>query len=212
MVTSAQEFQKATGVSRETLSAFEDWYARLSAANAHTNLVGRSTLGEFWSRHALDGFQLIDLAPGDGKNWLDFGAGAGIPGLAIALGMRDRQWAGAHVTFVESIGKKARFISECVDALALKAEVHNARVEALPQINKFEVITARAVAALPKLLTYAYPLLKSAGICLFPKGERYRQELTDARKYWTFEEEIHPSRTSDAGVILRLRNIKPRKG
>lgn len=212
MTFGTAEFQSATGVSRETLKAFERWHELLIEANKHTNLVGRSTLADFWNRHAFDGFQLLELAPGNGKTWLDFGAGAGIPGLAIALGFRDRGWDQSRLEMVESIGKKARFISACISALALPAVVHNLRVEALGRARRFDVITARAVAALPKLLDYAHPLLKSGGVCLFPKGERYRQELTDARKYWSFEEEIHQSRTSDSGVILQLRQVKPLKG
>ena len=207
-----EEFRKATGVSRETLAAFTIWNDMLAEANTATNLVGRSTMDDFWKRHALDGFQLIDHAPQDGLCWLDLGAGAGIPGLALALAMKDRGLTASKLVMVESVGKKARFVQATIDATGAPARMENCRVEALDQTEKFDVITARAVAALDKLLWYAYPLLKTGGICLFPKGQRYRQELTDANKYWTFDADVRPSQTSEEGVILHISSLRPKKG
>jgi 16S rRNA (guanine527-N7)-methyltransferase len=206
------EFHDATNVSRETLASFRNWHALLQEANQTTNLVGRSTMDDFWKRHALDGFQLIDHAPDNGNHWLDFGAGAGIPGIAIALAMRDRALSDCELTMVESVSKKARFIDASIKMTAAPAKAINCRVEALNGVQSFDVITARAVAALDKLLMYSFPLLKTGGICLFPKGQRYRQELTDANKYWTFDVDVRPSLTSDEGVILHLSSVRPRKG
>ncbi len=206
-----EDFQSATGVSRETLAAFERWHDLLAEANRTTNLVGRSTMDDFWNRHALDGFQLIEHAPPGPMNWLDIGAGAGIPGIALALAIADRKLDGSQLTMVESVGKKARFIEASLAATGAKARVENCRVEAIDRSERFDIVTARAVAALDKLLGYAYPLLKTGGIALFPKGQRYRQELTDAHKYWTFDADILPSQTSTDGVILRLSAIRPRK-
>ncbi|WP_421784527.1 16S rRNA (guanine(527)-N(7))-methyltransferase RsmG [Hyphobacterium sp.] len=212
MAFGPEDFQKATGVSRETLAAFQRWHDLLAEANRSTNLVGRSTMDDFWSRHALDGFQLIDHAPPGPQRWLDIGAGAGIPGVALALAIADRQLDDSALTMVESVGKKARFIQASLDATGAKARVENCRVEAIDRTERFDIVTARAVAALDKLLGYAYPLLKTGGIALFPKGQSYRQELTDARKYWTFDTEVLPSQTSADGVILRLSAIRPKKG
>jgi len=208
----AAAFQNVTNVSRETLAAFESWHALLAETNQTTNLVGRSTMDDFWKRHALDGFQLIDHVPDNGKAWLDFGAGAGIPGIAIALAMRDRALSDCALTLVESVSKKARFIDASIKATGAPARVINCRVEALNGTHRFDVVTARAVAALDKLLMYSFPLLKTGGVCLFPKGQRYRQELTDANKYWTFDVDVQPSLTSDEGVILHISSIRPRKG
>ncbi len=206
------DFQKATGVSRETLAAFTIWHDRLAEANRATNLVGRSTMDDFWKRHALDGFQLIDHAPQDGLRWLDLGAGAGIPGLALALAMKDRGLTACELVMVESVGKKARFVQASIEATGAPARIENCRVEALAREKKFDIITARAVASLDKLLGYACPLLKTGGICLFPKGQRYRQELTEANKYWTFDLDVRPSLTSEEGVILHFSAIRPKKG
>ena len=208
----SEDFQAATHVSRETLAAFTIWHDLLEDANKTTNLVGRSTMEDFWRRHALDGVQLLDHAPQDGLRWLDFGAGAGIPGLALALAMKDRGLTRAELVMVESVGKKARFVQSIIDATTVPALMKNCRVEALDQAQLFDVITARAVASLDKLLQYSFPLLKTDGICLFPKGQRYRQELTDANKYWTFDVDVRPSLTSEDGVILHLSSVRPRKG
>jgi len=212
MVYTAEDFRKDTGVSRETLEAFERWRVLLEDTNKATNLVGRSTMDDFWKRHALDGIQILDHAPEDGLRWLDFGAGAGIPGIAIALAMQDRGLSNSEIIMVESVGKKARFIRQSLDITGAPARIENCRVEAMDRSQKFDVITARAVAALDKLLWYTYPLLKSDGIGLFPKGQRYRQELTDANKYWTFKVDVRPSQTSEDGVILHLSDIRPRQG
>lgn len=206
------DFQKTTGVSRETLAAFTIWHDMLAEANRATNLVGRSTMEDFWRRHALDGYQLIDHAPQDGLRWLDLGAGAGIPGLALALAMKDRGLTASELVMAESVGKKARFVKASIEATGAPAHIENCRVEALDQTKKFDVITARAVASLDKLLWYAYPLLKTGGIGLFPKGQRYRQELTDANKYWTFDTDVRPSLTSEEGVILHISSLRPKKG
>ncbi|GJL96448.1 MAG: ribosomal RNA small subunit methyltransferase G [Hyphobacterium sp.] len=208
----ASDFQQVTNVSRETRAAFESWHALLHETNKTTNLVGRSTMDDFWNRHALDGFQLLDHVPEDGKHWLDFGAGAGIPGIAIALAMQDRALSRCKLTMVESVSKKARFIDASIKATGAPATAINCRVEALNGTHTFDVITARAVAPLEKLLQYSFPLLKNGGICLFPKGQRYRQELTDANKYWTFDVDVRPSLTSDEGVILHISSVRPRKG
>lgn len=85
-----EDFAAQTGVSRETLEAFDRWRALLVETSAHTNLVARSTLDHFWERHALDSYQLMEFVDRDVRLIADLGAGAGFPGLALALGLRER--------------------------------------------------------------------------------------------------------------------------
>jgi 16S rRNA (guanine527-N7)-methyltransferase len=73
-----------------------------------------------------------------------------------------------------------------------------------------DVITARALAPLEKLLDYAQPLVKPEGLCLFLKGEQVEDELTVARQRWKFELERHPSRSGPGGVILAIKGLRPR--
>jgi len=137
---------------------------------------------------------------------VDLGAGAGFPGIALALGFRDRG-QGAHVTLVDSVGKKVAFLRKTIAALQLDADARSVRVETLDPGEGFELITARAFAPLNKLLGYAAPLLKNRAQGLFFKGQNYRDELTEAGKHWTFNHEVIPSRTSD-GVILRIHEVE----
>tara|TARA_Y100000052_G_C2921387_1_gene68512 strand:- start:104 stop:727 length:624 start_codon:yes stop_codon:yes gene_type:complete len=200
------DFAKATGVSRETLNAFDRWRALLVETSAHTNLVSRNTLDSFWERHALDCYQLMEHVPGDVRLIADLGAGAGFPGIALALGLRERGQT-AKVVMIDSVGKKVAFLKKVIADLDLNAEARSVRVETLDPAEGFDLVTARAFAPLNKLLGYAAPLLKNGAEGLFFKGRQYRDELTEAGKSWTVGYDVIPSRTSD-GVILHIREVE----
>jgi 16S rRNA (guanine527-N7)-methyltransferase len=171
--------------------------------------VARSTLPHLWTRHVADSLQLLPLAAG-ATRWIDLGSGAGFPGLAIACALADT--AGAEVHLVESIQKKANFLRDCAHALRIPAIVHARRIEDFASINKrsFDVVTARAVAPLDKLLAYANPLLKRGGVGLFPKGQDVEVELTAASKSWTIDAELVPSATDPHGRIVVVRRVAKR--
>ncbi|MBR9825012.1 MAG: 16S rRNA (guanine(527)-N(7))-methyltransferase RsmG [Alphaproteobacteria bacterium] len=201
-----EEFAELSGVSRETLEKFEIWYRLLEETNAHTNLVGRSTLADFWTRHAFDSFQLFEHMPQTAQTIIDMGAGAGFPGIALALGLQDRGRPGS-VLMIDSVGKKVAFLKKVIAETGAPAEARAIRVEALDPANPVDLVTARAFAPMDKLLGYAEPLLKNGAEGLFLKGRSYQDELTDARKNWTFNSEVIPSRTSD-GVILKIHEVQ----
>lgn len=198
-----------TPVSRETADRLDRLVTLLLATQSHTNLIGRATIGEVWTRHIADSLQLLDLAPA-GKTWLDIGSGAGFPGVVIACALADRPGAAVHL--VESQGKKAAFLRQAVADLAVPAIVHHERIEDLSTKVAPEVITARAVAPLPKLLGYVAPYVKSGAKALLPKGQDVEAELTDAAKYWNIEAELVPSRTHPASRILIVRALRRRRG
>ena len=200
------DFAKATGVSRETLDAFDRWRELLVETSAHTNLVSRNTLDSFWERHALDSYQLMAHVPSDVRLIADLGAGAGFPGIALALGLRERGQK-ARVVMVDSVGKKVAFLRKVIAELELDAEARSVRVETLDPAEGFDLVTARAFAPLNKLLGYVAPLLKNGAEGLFFKGRQYRDELTEAGKSWTVEYDVFPSQTSD-GVILHIREVE----
>jgi 16S rRNA (guanine527-N7)-methyltransferase len=201
-----EEFRHQTGVSRETLQAFKDWEQLLLEWSEHTNLVGKSTLPDFWKRHAMDSYQLIDHLPSGPLRVADLGAGAGFPGIALALGAADRG-IDCSVVMVDSVGKKVEFLKQVIGKTGINAEARAVRVETLDADEGFNLVTARAFAPLHKLLEYAAPLLKTGAQGLFFKGRSYQDELTKARKHWTFELKVIPSRTSD-GVILNFSEVK----
>lgn len=196
-VETATDFAAATGASPAQMSDLEAYLARLTAANQVMNLVGPSTLPVFWSRHAWDSAQLLDLAP-EARIWADLGAGAGLPGVVLAILLKDR--LGAHVHLIDSMAKRCRFLGEVVTALALPASVHNARAEDLDL--KVDIVTARACAPLPKLLGFARPYLARGARGLFLKGQDVEAEITEAAKYGVKGLRLVPSRSDERGRIV----------
>ncbi len=173
-----------------------DWSGRM-------NLVGSQELGRFWRRHALDSLQLLSLAP-DALRWADLGAGAGLPGLALACALADRP--GARVLLIDSVSKKGAFQRAVIAELGLPAEAVTARVEAVPP-ELVDVVTARAFAPLPQLIGYARPWLALGAQGLFLKGQDIEAELTEASKYWKMKYSVLESRSSPGGRILRVDGV-----
>lgn len=199
-----EDFAERTGVSRETLDRYETWRQLLVEWSAHTNLVGRATLDDFWHRHALDSWQVTQILPAEGR-WADLGSGAGFPGLAVAFAMQEA--GSGEVVLVESIGKKAAFLKQVAEATGAPARVAPVRAEALDKGPGFDVVTARAMAALPKLLSYAHPLLKKGGKGLFLKGSKHQDEIAEARKAWRFHTRLHDSLTGGGGTIIEITEL-----
>ena len=202
-VHDAPSFQAATGASDGQMADLERYRALLQDWNGRMNLVGPSAMAEFWSRHVLDSAQLLALAP-DALTWADLGAGAGFPGVVLAILLKGRP--GAQVHLVESLTKRCRFLQAVADELCLPVQVHNARAEDLPLT--VDIVTARACAPLPRLLEFAWPSLRKGGTALFLKGQDVEAELAEATKSWYFEAELLPSRSGPSGRIVKLRRLR----
>ncbi len=177
----------------------------LTEANAVMNLVGPDSMADFWGRHVWDSAQLLDLA-GFARTWADIGAGAGFPGVVLAILSKGKP--GAHIWLIDSLQKRCRFLQEVVDRLNLPATVVWGRAE--EQSLKVDVVTARAVAPLEKLLAYAQPYLDGGAQGLFMKGGRLDDELITARKVWHLDSETHVSRSDPRGRILSVRSLRAR--
>ena len=201
-------FQERTGATDAQMADLEVFRERLVEANTVMNLVGPDSLPDFWNRHAWDSAQLLAHAP-DARTWADLGAGAGFPGVVLAVMLKGRP--GAHVWLIDSLGKRCRFLQSVVDALDLPATVLNGRAEA--QAVTCDIVTARAVAPMDKLLGYAQPYFERGAQGLFLKGEKAESELIEARKSWHFEAELAPSHSDPRGRIVsirRVRRVRPR--
>jgi 16S rRNA (guanine527-N7)-methyltransferase len=196
----------ALNVSRETNDRLSLLESELRRWQAIKNLVGPGTLDQIWERHIVDSLQLLELAP-DAKTWLDLGSGAGFPGLVLAIAGFER---GLQVDLVESNSRKCAFLRHIVRLTGVRAKVHEARLEAvIPSfVGKTDVVSARALASLTKLLEWAEPMLKTGTTGLFPKGRDVESELTEAMESWTFNAEILPSRTDADARILRITSIE----
>jgi 16S rRNA (guanine527-N7)-methyltransferase len=195
-----EDFAGIVPVSRETLSRLEAYADLLIQWSARINLVGRDTLADLWRRHLLDSAQLRPLVPNAARNLADLGSGAGFPGLILAiLGV-------PGVELVEADSRRCAFLHEAARITEAKVTIRPCRIEAVPP-HSVDVVTARACAPLDRLLDLARPFLAPDTICLFPKGERFEEELTLARKRWTMNVSVEPSLSDRRGVILRLQQV-----
>ncbi|HEY1448506.1 MAG TPA: 16S rRNA (guanine(527)-N(7))-methyltransferase RsmG [Caulobacteraceae bacterium] len=195
-------FAAEIAVDEARLADAERFRILLTEANRHMNLVGESTLANFWVRHFLDSAQLLILAPG-ARTWADLGAGAGFPGVILAILLAGQH--GVRVHLVESMAKRCRFLAEVVSALDLPAEIHHGRAEQMAL--KVEVVTARACAPLTRLLGFARPTLTRRTKGLFLKGVEVDTELVEARKSWRFDLAIHPSLSDPRGRVLEVSEL-----
>jgi 16S rRNA (guanine527-N7)-methyltransferase len=186
-------------VSRETLTRLSRYLELLRRWQGTINLVGASTLADPWRRHILDCGQIAPHVPHAAKTVVDLGSGAGLPGLVLAL------LGVPGVQLVESDRRKAQFLREAARVTGAPVVVHPTRIEQLEL--RADVVTARALAPLPRLLELAATVLTPHSICLFLKGETARDELTQARQSWHMHSEIVPSRSGSRGVLLKLEGV-----
>jgi len=142
--------------------------------------------------------------PGNADTVYDLGSGAGLPGVVLAI------LGKSNIHLVESDQRKARFLNEFLNevsrVLGLDVTIHTQRIESLPP-NCATIVTARALAPLPKLIKLVFPLLRSNSHCLFLKGQSVSDELTEACKCWRMSIDLVPSRSDPSASILKLRDI-----
>ena len=194
-----EEFAEAVGggVSRETLDRLGAYEKLLKTWQTRVNLVGTSTLDTIWHRHFYDSAQLLPYLPPDPCILADIGSGAGFPGLVLAI------LSSMEVHLVESDQKKAIFLREAARITETAVTVHDVRAEKIENLQA-DVVTARALASLPKVIEYAVPLLAEGGICLFSRGRTFEEELTATREIWHMSVKSFRSRTDESGAILRI--------
>lgn len=192
-------------VSRETMAALQTYADLLRKWQKAINLVSGATLDDVWQRHFLDSAQLVPLLPASDGHITDLGAGAGFPGLVVAL------VSGRAVHLIESDQRKAAFLGEAARATGCggRVQVHAARIEAVKPW-KAPVITARALADLSQLLDWAAPFVAADTVCIFPKGAKAEEELTGALRVWKMTVERRRSVTDSTGLILRLSHLERR--
>ena len=121
--------------------------------------------------------------------------------LVIAIARPDLQ-----VTLVEQDQRKAAFLNEAKHVLLLS----NVTVEAIDLTKlkeTYNVVTARALALLEQLFSYADPLMKEGAIAIFPKGENHAAEVEEARQQWGFDHSLKPSITNHNSSIVIVSNL-----
>ncbi len=196
------------GVSRETLARLDAFAVLFERWSQRINLVASSTGPDLWSRHIADSAQLLRLAP-EARHWVDLGSGGGFPGAIIAILMDETP--DARVDLIESNRKKAAFLQTVRAQCAQRAHVHADRIEAaLPGLPAPDVVTARALASLPRLLDMTRAWLSGPTTALFHKGRGYAAEVEESRDRWDFDLLQHPSLIARDAVILEIRNLRAR--
>jgi 16S rRNA (guanine527-N7)-methyltransferase len=170
------------------LPAIRRYAELLGTEGVLRGLIGPREVPRLWDRHLLNCMLLAPLLP-EGASVVDLGSGAGLPGLVVALARPD-----LSVTLVEPLLRRTTFLDEMVALLEPgNVEVVRARAEQLPPGRRFDVVTARALAPLPRLLGWALPLVTARGCVLAMKGSSARAEVEAAReelRSWSAEAEV----------------------
>ena len=173
--------------------------------NKHTNLVGKSTIENIWERHVLDCLQLTKHITNKKLKILDFGTGAGLPGVLLSIAGYQK------VLMIDSVKKKTDFVRTIIKELSLTAKIQNKRIEK-PPTSQHDIIVSRALAPLVKLLTYARMYSNKNTTSLFLKGRNAISEIDIASKVYFFEFEKIKSLSSDDGCVLKINNIRNKNG
>ena len=184
-----------------------DYAGMLEREGELRGLLGPRELGRLWTRHVLNSTAILDFIPFEAKV-VDVGSGAGFPGIVAAIVRKD-----LRLVLVDSMERRTRWLNDVVKALSLSnAKVVHARSEDLVGKMDADVVTARAVAALKKLLPWTMPLLKGGGSLLALKGAHVDDEIDGAihllRKYrakWADVHVVTPFGTTEETRVLEIR-------
>ena len=190
-------------VSRETIEKLDAYAALVAEESARQNLVSASTLEQFWERHILDSAQLVRFEPRPRSSWADVGSGAGLPGIVIAC------LADGPVTLIEPRRLRAEFLHRTCESLRLNATVYTGKVERLEA--KYDVITARAVASLPRLFEISAHLSTRNTVWALPKGASAERELAEARRTWQGAFHVEQSVTDADSKIVVATEVRARR-
>ena len=205
MISGPEDFARAFNVSRETIDKLGVYVSLLGQWQPRINLVANATLPDVWHRHVADSAQLVALAPAQPRAWLDLGSGGGFPGLVVAIMLHG---AGTRITLVESDRRKAAFLAEVARQTGTPVEIQTARIEQTAtqgMLEAVDVVSARALAPLVRLISLSLPFFGGDTVGIFPKGRGAESEIADARAAWAFDVETVPSLTDEAARVVLIR-------
>lgn len=195
----------AGDVSRETYEQLLTFERLFHHWNRSINLAASGSIGDFWTRHIVDSAQLWRYR-GLASSWTDIGSGGGLPGMIVAI---LASYRGLHVTLVESNHKKAAFLRTAAIELGLAVSVMPERIEVAVSRLAPDIVSARALAPLSRLLDLSESWLEPGkGRALFPKGRDFQQEIRNARDHWRFDLIEHASMVDAVSRVLELSNVQ----
>jgi len=174
---------------------------KLKKSNQIHNLVGPSTIDVAWDRHINDSLQLSDFILKRNTSIIDLGTGAGLPGLILHI------FGYKNILLIDSKMKKINFIKEFAYENNFEIKTICTRVEKIKN-QKFDLIVCRAFAPLIKLLDYSRFFTKKNTSLLFLKGRSVKKEIDDAKKSFSFEYDLYPSKSEGDGFVLKINKYK----
>ena len=199
-----QSIFETLDVSRETFERLTTYVELVKRWNPRINLVSRNSLNDIWARHILDSVQVFRCAEAF-DNWVDLGSGGGFPGMVCAIMAIDES-PKSQFTLVESDQRKSAFLRNVARECGASCRVMSKRIEAVDPLNA-DILSARALADLPSLLSFCDRHLSETGTALLPKGASWKKELADAREEWNFQAEPITSLTEPQAVILKIKGV-----
>jgi 16S rRNA (guanine527-N7)-methyltransferase len=171
------------------------------------NLVSHQALDELWQRHILDSVQVQRAVP-EASIWADLGSGGGFPGIVTAILLADRPQAIVHL--IESDNRKCAFLRSVSRETGARTMVHHGRIETIvASLDQIQAVSARALAPLDQLVSWATPLLLRGAIGVFPKGRTVSDELTRLPREDRLTIELRPSLTQSDGALVIVRCNPP---
>lgn len=192
-------------VSRETSQRLSSFAHEIARWTKSINLISSSTTEDVWNRHILDCAQTVIYAPQRANLWCDLGAGAGLPGLVAAIIDRE-QHPERRFVLMESDKRKAAFLTIQIKEFDLNAVVSQHRIEQADPVLA-DVISARALAPLPKLLTFSLRHGKQDSTLIFLKGRGYPDEISQARQEFSFDVVAGKSISDPDGAVLVITSL-----
>ena len=206
-INTYEKFSSHVFVSRETYNRLCLFQKILIKWQKSINLISKNTIENTWERHFLDSAQLYKFVRDIEGNIIDFGSGAGFPGMVLAI------MGKKNIHLVESDYKKCVFLKEIAMLTETDITIHNCRIEELNFIN-VDLVTCRALASLKNLIHYVEVFInKSLGErqqypkLLFLKGKSYFSEIIELSKIKKISFEEYPSITDKDGRILYISKV-----
>tara|TARA_Y200000002_G_C22625689_1_gene640144 strand:+ start:179 stop:784 length:606 start_codon:yes stop_codon:yes gene_type:complete len=192
---------KKYNLNRKQIDLIDNYLESLKKENQIHNLVGQSTIDVAWDRHINDSLQLSDFILKKNSSIIDLGTGAGLPGIILYI------FGYTNILLIDSKLKKINFINEFAYEQSLQIKTICSRVEKIKN-QKFDFIVCRAFAPLIKLLDYSRFFTKKNTSLLFLKGRSVKKEIDDAKKLFSFNYNLYPSKSEGNGFILKINKHK----
>ena len=200
----AEHFTRPVELVKKDLESYAQLLRKWQAVQ---NLVSRETLDAVWTRHFADSLQVLRLLKPTDRIFLDLGSGGGLPALPLAIALKD---GGQQFTLVEPTGRKVSFLRTVARELDLNVMVHSGRSDSLDsrETSPPDVVTSRALAALPQLLEWIVPFWAPQTRAILHKGREHGAEVSETDSLWDYDVLTTPSDTDVSGVLLTISNLR----